>query len=1471
MERAVLDARALTTAPKAKRRAAPRARLAGIVATAAMMGVATIAASAAPRIAFGETGATGDFAATPAASVQSFVSVSDSASAGAEPRASERAASMEEAPPQFPPDPRASPGTVSAHVESMRPLGTPAQASSARLASIPRTPAGAPSARAGSIPPDAPHRHASLVAMRARAAVPSSPFALLGSTSDAFRPIAPPYPTSATQATAIRFVPTLPRGAPATPQPVATPHAPDADAARELYATARMWANKRRDDLARDALRKALLIAPRDPVLLAEQTRTLLRVGDAKGARASLERLKRAAPAAIATRQVDDEYRVATSGREEMAQIRLLARSGRGGEAARRIVALFPHGAPAGSLGAEYYQIVASAPDGRARAIDALRRAVAADPADVDAMTVLAKLLNQRGETRAQANRLAWSLVARPDTDRRASLSLWRSVLQSAGRDPAYLDAFRAYLTFVPDDDEFRGDAAALEQQRDAQLRLERDPDYIARQRGLQALARGELAAAEPLLARAAAARANDPDALGGLGLLRLRQGRHDEARALFVRAAAPAPDNRAKWTRLAATARFWGTLAQGRAAAAQGRTDDAQRAARAALALDPDSADAKLLLADSLLARRDWREAEPLLRALLAARAPSVSAMRGMRTLYEETGRADAFGPLIDALQSRFTAPDDRAALSRMRAELLAQQAQALAAAGKRGPAAQRYEASLRIAPDAAWARFALARLYRDMGLPQLGRAVMDDGLAASSSADMRYAAALYRNSLGDVALAQAVFATIPDASRTDGMRAFARKLDAEAAPADARGALARDDRAAADAALDRAQRAAPDDPDMLAAIGAQWIDLGEVERGLAPLRDWIASHPQRADAGVRLRYGDLLGGARRNEALAAWLGALRDGGEPLDAAQTARLEDQSLRLVLRETDEALDRNDYEAAERLLDRASPAGKADRRYALEVAELARARGRYDAARAALAPLLARAPDDADAQLALARILDDDGEHARALALVRDVLARTPPDDVDTQLSAMRRLTALRRAQDAAALADALRAAYPARADVTVAAGRAAQALGRYDEAASLYRLSLAQERAAGVAPRRDGATPAQAAWADLQQRRDPEIEAGWLPAYKSGDEGISAYRAYQAPVYLQIPYRYDGHAFVHLDAVRLDAGSLDTSEPNAYAFDTFATHPALAAAAAPGGSLRQLAAGVGGGVGYRDDAWRVDVGTTPLGFPVHYVVGGVRYRFDAGPAGFSVSASRRPETGSVLSYAGLRDPWTGAIWGGVRRDSVGVHASVDIGRANLFADLAAARLTGRNVAENAAVTLRAGFMTPVYRRADMRVSAGLVGNAWHYARNLRYYTYGQGGYYSPQRYLSIGMPLEWAGRRGAFAWNVTATAGVSNSYERDSPYFPNGLPDSALVRSAPALGNPVFAHGSTRGASFWYGFAGVAEYRVNGRLAVGARFDVDHAHDYAPSAGMLYVRYAFDARKDRGGFSPSPVRPYSSY
>jgi Flp pilus assembly protein TadD len=1248
----------------------------------------------------------------------------------------------------------------------------------------------------------------------------------------------------------------------------ATQNSPLTPQAR-LLATARLWSAKRRDDLALQTIQKALLIAPTDPTLLAQAVRIELRLGNARAAQVTLARLKASEPDAATTLQIEDEFRSATSGREELAMIRLLARSGQAEEAAHRLVALFPHGAPSGALGAEYFRILAGAPAGYADAVAALRSRIAADPSDADAALALVNLLNERAGTRAEANRLAWRLAQRDDADHAEVMNAWRRVLQSAGADAAYVDALRAYLRFEPDDSEFTQRVADIEAQLEARRKLEHDPAYIAQQQGLRALARGDLAAAEPLLSRAVETRANDAGAVGALGLLRLRQGRRAEARALFARAAALGGD-RAKWASLARTARVWETIAQGRDAAAAGRTQDAERAAKAALAMEPDNAQAKLLLADAWLAERNWRAAEPLLRELVAAREPSLEAARDLQTLLQDTGRADQVGPLFDALETRFSAADDRQRLAQLRADVLANEAQALEAAGKTGPAAERYEAALRLAPDAPWTRLALARLYRNLGLPQLGRAVMDDGLGRAASPEMRYASALYRNSIDDVAGAQAVLAPIADNARTDGMRALALRLHAEEALARARVALASGDRDASKRALAEAVALGADDADVTASAGALWIDEGDADRGLALLRDWMAAHPRETDIDVQLRYADLLGGAGRNDDLEAWLDKLRRE-ESLSPRQTVRLEDQALRLVLRETDAALEQHDYARARRQLARASAAGQLDPRYALELADLERSEGRYAAARAALAPVLARTPDAAEAQLALARVLEQSGEHGEALSIVRRVLDASSPDDVETRLSAARRLAALRRPEEAMGVTSALRVAYPARPDATVEAGRLAQDTGNYEEALNLYRSSLAQERAAGVVPRAPDGTPAMAALADLEARRDPEIEAGWMPAYKSGDAGISAYHAQQVPVYVQVPYRYDGHFFAHLDAVHLDAGTLALSNPPSFAVQTFGTYSSFATPTSiPAGVLHQQANGVALGVGYASDAWRFDIGTTPLGFPVHYLVGGVRYRFDAGPASFSLSASRRPETSSELSYAGLRDPWTNAVWGGVRRDGVDWHTGIDIGRVSVFSELGAGVMTGRHVAANQEITLRTGFTVPIYERAAMRVATGLVGNVWHYTDNLRFYTFGQGGYYSPQRYLSLGLPIEWNGRFGGLTWDLAATFGISSSYEKDSAYFPNGLPSVPGTLPAATLANLVHTGGSS-GIGFSYGVSGTVQYRFNSRFVAGIRIDVDHAHDYAPSSGMLYARYSFDGRKDDNSMSPKPVRLYSSY
>ncbi|WP_043176614.1 hypothetical protein, partial [Burkholderia ambifaria] len=56
---------------------------------------------------------------------------------------------------------------------------------------------------------------------------------------------------------------------PKTVAPKAAPAPADLSDAQRQLSTARMWGAKHRDDLARDALRKGLLIAPDDPELLA--------------------------------------------------------------------------------------------------------------------------------------------------------------------------------------------------------------------------------------------------------------------------------------------------------------------------------------------------------------------------------------------------------------------------------------------------------------------------------------------------------------------------------------------------------------------------------------------------------------------------------------------------------------------------------------------------------------------------------------------------------------------------------------------------------------------------------------------------------------------------------------------------------------------------------------------------------------------------------------------------------------------------------------------------------------------------------------------------------------------------------------------------------------------------------------------------------------------------------------------------
>jgi hypothetical protein len=186
-----------------------------------------------------------------------------------------------------------------------------------------------------------------------------------------------------------------------------------------------------------------------------------------------------------------------------------------------------------------------------------------------------------------------------------------------------------------------------------------------------------------------------------------------------------------------------------------------------------------------------------------------------------------------------------------------------------------------------------------------------------------------------------------------------------------------------------------------------------------------------------------------------------------------------------------------------------------------------------------------------------------------------------------------------------------------------------------------------------------------------------------------------------------------------------------------------------------------------------------DVGTTPLGFPVQAVVGGVRLTPSLGALHLAAQAARRSVVDSVLSYAGMKDPGTGRYWGGVVQEGGRLDASIGGGVPTLWAFGSVDRLVGFRVEDNRRVAGGAGLNLIAHLGGAGDLGAGVDALAQRYDENLRYFTFGHGGYFSPQRFLHAGLPLSWKGG-GAFRWEAAAEPAYHAFTEAEAPRFPLG-------------------------------------------------------------------------------------------
>lgn len=250
------------------------------------------------------------------------------------------------------------------------------------------------------------------------------------------------------------------------------------------------------------------------------------------------------------------------------------------------------------------------------------------------------------------------------------------------------------------------------------------------------------------------------------------------------------------------------------------------------------------------------------------------------------------------------------------------------------------------------------------------------------------------------------------------------------------------------------------------------------------------------------------------------------------------------------------------------------------------------------------------------------------------------------------------------------------------------------------------------------------------------------------------------------------------------------------------------------------------------------------LGTSPYGFLTRNIIGGLRLDPANGPITFLLERDDVKDT--LLSYAGARDPATNEVWGGVVANTASVQGHWGDDQSGLYASTGYQLLSGKNVAENRAIMGDLGSYWKVFSRKNDSVTIGVNFSAMHYDKNLRYFTLGQGGYFSPQQYFLFGIPFHWSGTYGQrLQYSIGGSLGVQHFTEDPSAFYPDDAIQQALSgKFYPALTNT--------GANF--SFDGRLTYQLAPQWFAGVFLEASNARNYTSSSGGFFVKYTFEPR-----------------
>jgi tetratricopeptide (TPR) repeat protein len=360
------------------------------------------------------------------------------------------------------------------------------------------------------------------------------------------------------------------------------------------------------------------------------------------------------------------------------------------------------------------------------------------------------------------------------------------------------------------------------------------------------------------------------------------------------------------------------------------------------------------------------------------------------------------------------------------------------------------------------------------------------------------------------------------------------------------------------------------------------------------------------------------------------------------------------------------------------------------------------------------------------------------------------------------------------------------------------------------------------------------------AYPALQNIDSPVASIGFEYAKKSGQEGESQLTTARAPVG-QVKFSPANRVTITAEVARLILKSGDPSTGALIGTPPEEFQPFNQSITTNYNDLYEMKARIE----YQD--WLspyLELGSTPLNAQLSArLIGkaGVQYRHSSGYV--DAQFYSQPIRESVLSYVGLQDPYvSGRSWGRVQE--TGGQLQVFQGLPNdiaVFGKASYGVITGTNTEQNTHLSL-IGSVSKIFKPEGFEyVTVGPAVSYEQFDNNQNHFTYGNGGYFSPQ-YIIQGILEAQALTTEGQNWLLSGSiaAGAQQNKQDEQPFFP--LDSDGRNYESTSSSTGIFlvkAEGGVLLAPQWM---------------VGAKLSYAITADYNEGFASIYVSYFFEPR-----------------